>query len=685
MDDPSIRMLRGVGDKTQKLLSDLQITRVSDLLSYYPRAYRRYPEPVFDLSEAKEEEFFAFFAKVPVRPMTRRSRSLTVTVLTLSDTSDNSLTCIWYRMPYMASRLKPGFPFLFYGKIKREKNGSFRMDQPDVFTQEQYRSLRSSLQPVYSLTRGLTNQTLKKLVYQALSMSDVYPEYLPEELLGKKDLISYPSAVRQIHFPDSEEEMISARRRLSYDEFLDFFLRMKMDQAPAEAVLNQHPVSKDETFCKTLSRLPFALTAGQKSALLDLVSDFHGSSVTQRLIQGDVGSGKTIVAFLAMVLMSENGYQSLLMAPTEVLARQHYETFLKWKEAFELPYEVLLLTGSVTGKNRKKVYETAASTPSVMIIGTNALISEAPRYYDLGLVITDEQHRFGVRQRSALSGKGRDPFVVVMSATPIPRTLALILYQDMDISMIRDLPKDRLPIKNALIPSSDRSKALRFLLRQIAEGRQAYIICPLVESSDATEAENVTDYAAELEKSLPPEISVGIMHGRLAPTEKERVMDDFLSKKTDILVSTTVVEVGVNVPNATVMMIENADRFGLAQLHQLRGRVGRGAYQSYCIFLDGSKKEEASERLRIVASSNDGFEIANEDMRLRGPGEMSGIRQSGELSFGIADIYRDADLLKEAAEDARDLLAKDPGLSKDEHAGLKEHLKRSGGGVFTNL
>lgn len=396
----------------------------------------------------------------------------------------------------------------------------------------------------------------------------------------------------------------------------------------------------------------------------------------QRLVQGDVGSGKTIVAFLCMALMGENGYQSALMAPTEVLARQHYETFVNMCQTYELNRVVILLTGSLTAKEKRTAYERMQMYPDAMIIGTQALIQEKAVFQNLGLVITDEQHRFGVRQRETLAEKGASPHILVMSATPIPRTLAIIIYGDMDISVIDEVPARRLPNKNCVVGISYRNTAYEFIRKEIEQGHQAYVICPLVEESEELDAENVTDYAKKLQAYYRGEVTVGCLHGKMKPAEKNRTMEAFAGGEIELLVSTTVVEVGVNVPNATVMMIENAERYGLAQLHQLRGRVGRGEAQSYCIMVDNAQSRESKKRLDILNHSNDGFFIAGEDLKLRGPGDFFGIRQSGDLAFAIADIYQDAEILKLAAEDVKWLLDADPALEKKEHKALLAIVKQ---------
>ena len=425
-----------------------------------------------------------------------------------------------------------------------------------------------------------------------------------------------------------------------------------------------------------LARLPFELTGAQKKVWNEICQDICGSYTMSRLVQGDVGSGKTIVAVLALMLTGLNGYQGAMMVPTEVLARQHYEKISSMMEVYDIPLKVELVTGSMTAKEKRLAYERIENGKVQIIVGTHALIQEKVQYQNLALVITDEQHRFGVRQRETLAQKGKTPHILVMSATPIPRTLAIILYGELDISVIDELPSNRLPIKNCVVDTGYREKAYRFMKKEIAEGRQCYIICPMVEESEAMEAENVTDYAANLKKEMDASVRVCALHGKMKQKQKDEIMGQFARGEIQILVSTTVIEVGIDVPNATVMMVENAERFGLAQLHQLRGRVGRGKHQSYCIFMSGSKSKETKKRLEILNRSNDGFHIANEDMKLRGPGDLFGIRQSGLMNFRIGDVFQDARVLQQANEAAGKILNEDPCLEKKENERLAEQLSR---------
>lgn len=532
------------------------------------------------------------------------------------------------------------------------------------------------MQPVYGLTAGLTNNAIIKAVRQALESNSIPEDFLPEELETAYDFPPYEAALYEMHFPHSKETFIEARRRFVFEEFLTFILSLRYLKESGERMKNHFTMEQQPAIDTFLQSLPYELTAAQMRVWNEIQKEMTGDYVMSRLVQGDVGSGKTIVAFLGLLLAGLNGYQGALMAPTEVLARQHYEKISEMLEQYGLPLKAELLTGSMTAKQKREAYARIESGSSSIIIGTHALIQGKVNYRNLAFVITDEQHRFGVRQREQLAGKGLTPHILVMSATPIPRTLGIILYGDLDISVIDELPMNRLPIKNCVVDTGYRPKAYAFIRQQAELGRQCYVICPMVEESENLDAENVTDYSQMLQETLDPSIRVGYLHGKMKEKEKDEIMSAFGRNEIQVLVSTTVVEVGIDVPNATVIMIENAERFGLAQLHQLRGRVGRGKYQSYCIFMTASRSKETKERLEILNHSNDGFYIANEDLRLRGPGDLFGIRQSGVLDFKIADVFQDAALLQEANAAAERLLLEDPDLSQEQHRKLKDHLQK---------
>ena len=668
-----ITAVKGIGIQTEKRMNRIGVYTVRDILLHYPKDYIQFHPPV-RASEIQSEGIYAVTGRVLAAPVLKRTNRMEL-VQTKAGDASGKIELVWFRMPYIRSKLKPGDTYIFYGRVKAKGRG-YSMEQPQIYTEEQYRARMKTLQPVYGKTEGLNNQTIVKAVRQVLESLSLAYDYLPESIRKKEGLCEYNFAIRQIHFPDNMEHLITARKRLVFDEFFLFILNIQLQKEKKSTVCNDFPIKNETVVPYILSHLPYDLTKAQKKCLDEIIADMKQGHAMQRLVQGDVGSGKTIVAFLCMALMGENGYQSALMAPTEVLARQHYETFTNMCREYELERKVILLTGSLTAKEKRRAYEDMQIYPDAMIIGTQALIQEKTVFSSLGLVITDEQHRFGVRQRETLAEKGAFPHILVMSATPIPRTLAIIIYGDMDISVIDEVPAKRLPNKNCVVGISYRNTTYEFIRKEIAKGHQAYVICPLVEESEALDAENVADYAKKLEEYYRGTVRIGCLNGKMKPAEKNRVMEAFAKNETDLLVSTTVVEVGVNVPNATVMMIENAERFGLAQLHQLRGRVGRGEAQSYCIMVDNAQSKESKRRLDILNHSNDGFFIAGEDLRLRGPGDFFGIRQSGDLAFSIADIYQDADILKLAAEDVKEILKDDPKLEKKENEKLSALVKK---------
>lgn len=677
----SLRTLKGVGEKTEKLFQKVGIYDTDDLLHYYPRNYDEYETPV-DIAELKEETVQAVSAAVCSGVYVNSVRGRQIISVNIADQS-GKFPVVWFNLPYLKKTLRKGSWFVFRGRIVR-KQGKLEMEHPEIFTPSAYEEILHNLQPIYGLTAGLSNKTVVKMVTQLLETLPMQSEYLPEELKERYRLADINYALKTIHFPKNKEELLVSRKRLVFDEFLLFIISVRRMKEKAEETPNCFPVKETWLTEEVIERLPYSLTNAQLNAWHEIERDLAGRTMMSRLVQGDVGSGKTILAFLAMFLVADNGYQAALMAPTEVLARQHYEGFLKLMEEQGLSFPTVLLTGSDTAKEKRIAYERIASGEAAIIIGTHALIQEKVEYANLALVITDEQHRFGVKQREALTTRGNPPNVLVMSATPIPRTLAIILYGDLDISVIDELPAKRLPIKNCVVNTSYRPKAYSFIEKQVRQGRQAYVICPMVEESEGMDAENVLDYTQKLKENLPSDIQIEYLHGKMKAKEKNRVMESFAAGEIQVLVSTTVVEVGVNVPNATVMMVENAERFGLAQLHQLRGRVGRGEYQSYCIFIQGNQ-DQISKRLEILNKSNDGFYIAGEDLKLRGPGDLFGIRQSGDMEFRIGDIYNDSTILKEASEAAEEILSLDPELDLEQHRSLRERMEHYSQNATENI
>lgn len=671
--DASLDSLKGIGEKTKQTFEKAGIETLEDLIHDYPRTYERYEKPL-PVAELKEGMYAAVFGRLSAPLQTRYVRGLSITSGLFGDGMETILVS-WFNMPYLKNSFRSGVPYIFRGRIKA-KGDRLILEQPTAFKPEQYQALLGTMLPVYTLVKGMTNQMVTKAIRQVLEHRGLLVEHLPEAIREKYQLAEYNFSLEQIHFPKSEENLREARKRLVFDEFFFFLLQLRGLKDAREKEQNQFKIREVPEPEKLIQSLPYSLTGAQKRVWETISRELQENTVMARLIQGDVGSGKTIVSILAIVMTAANGLQSALMVPTEVLARQHYASFQELMVKNGFSFEAVLLTGSMTAKQKREAYAKIESGEALVIIGTHALIQEKVNYHSLALVITDEQHRFGVRQREMLSEKGVFPHTIVMSATPIPRTLAVILYGDLDISVINEMPANRLPIRNCVVDISYRKKAYEFIRKEVEAGHQAYVICPMVEESEAMDAENVVEYTEVLRTELPPSFCIEYLHGKMKPREKNEIMERFLANEIQVLVSTTVIEVGVNVPNATVMMVENSERFGLAQLHQLRGRVGRGDAQSYCIFMHKLDGKQIRERLDILCKSNDGFEIANRDMQLRGPGDLFGVRQSGMLDFALADIYSDADTLQQANEAIGNLLQDDPKLQKEENASLKRRYEQ---------
>lgn len=669
----NIRELKGIGEKSEKLFHKLNIHTVGDLVRFYPRSYDIYEKPI-PISEIVEGEVATVTGTIFGKVQMNNAKNLQITTIHVKDLT-GVIKATWFRMPFLKNTLGRGGVVTLRGRIV-ERRGELCMEQPELFfPSAKYNEKEDTMQPIYPLTSGLTNNMMMKAVKQALENLDLKREFLPSSMRLEYQLAEYNFAVKQIHFPQDKESFFKARERLVFEEFLIFILALRQMKETNEKTMNTFTFPKTDMVEKVLQNLPYELTNAQKKVWKEIQTDLCGERVMSRLVQGDVGSGKTIVALLGLVLAGNNGYQGAMMAPTEVLAKQHYASITELFDKYEIPLKVELLTGSMTAKEKREAYERIANGEADIIVGTHALIQDKVSYQKLALVVTDEQHRFGVKQREKLAAKGQSPHILVMSATPIPRTLAIILYGDLDISVIDELPANRLPIKNCVVDTGYRNTAYTFIKKQVAEGRQCYVICPMVEESEFLEAENVIDYAGMLQNELGNTVKVGYLHGKMKQAEKDEIMEKFSKNELQVLVSTTVIEVGINVPNATVMMVENAERFGLAQLHQLRGRVGRGEYQSYCIFMSSSKTKETKERLSILNRSNDGFYIASEDLKLRGPGDLFGIRQSGVLDFKLADIFQDAKILQRANEAAVQLMKRDPHLELEGNQNLKNYLQ----------
>ncbi|MBQ8924042.1 MAG: ATP-dependent DNA helicase RecG [Lachnospiraceae bacterium] len=638
--------IKGIGDKTALLFAKLGIRNVGELINTFPRDYIFYGEPV-DIDKTKIGSRNVVEAIVYSYVEVKRIRSLTLVTMTVKDSS-GSMRVTWFNQQYLRNAFHKGDTYVFVGEIKI-KNNMRVMEQPEYYKPVVYENMRQELQPVYPLTKGLSNKTFQKAVKASRSAYLEMRDYIPDVVKNEYNLMDITESYENIHFPMNEKLLKNAIRRMAFDEFYKFLYELTKLKEENVILSNTHKVVQGKAVSDFISSLPYKLTKGQAQAIDDVLSDMGGSGVMNRLIQGDVGSGKTVVAAAALLACAKEGYQCAFMVPTEVLAKQHYETLTELFEDTGL--NIGCLVGSTPMKEKRDIYERIKSDEIDIIIGTHALIEDKVEFYNLGLVITDEQHRFGVSQRELLSQKGDSPHILVMSATPIPRTLAIIMYSDLDISVIKELPKGRKPIKNCVVGTNYRNTAYKFIAGQVAEQSQVYVICPMVNTSDSLDVSNVVEYTDTLKEALPANVRVETLYGQMKADEKNDIMQKFMNKEIDVLVSTTVIEVGINNPNATVMMVENSERFGLAQLHQLRGRVGRGEKQSYCIFINGNEDdEEVTERLKVLEESNDGFFIAGEDLRLRGPGDFFGIRQSGDVQFNIADIYNHADMLRLAQE-----------------------------------
>ena len=663
-----VSLLKGIGEQRERKLQKLGIRTIEDLLTHYPREYKDRSE-ILKIADLPMEEPAAFLAQVKEEGQNSRHGRLVYTRMKVYDET-GSVGVLWYNQPYMKNSLKIGEWYLFSGKLQK-KYGRKEILSPEVERiGENFAGGR--IIPVYPASEGLSQKMLRNLMEEALSqMQGGIREELPLWLRKEYKLAERNFAIENIHFPKTEQGFYDARRRLVFEELFLlqtalFRLKNTLEDSGAGIVLKKKKALQEAEVL-----LPFALTGAQKRVLKEIETDMTSGKIMNRLVQGDVGSGKTAVAMAAAYWAIQNGYQAAIMAPTEVLANQHFESFRKIFAPAGI--QVVLLTGSLKAKEKREALAQVASGEAQMIVGTHAVIQKGVEYHNLGLAITDEQHRFGVRQRSTLSEKGENVHTLVMTATPIPRTLALILYGDLDISIIDELPPGRQKIDTSAVDSRYHPRIYAFLQKHVKEGRQAYVICPMIEESEKLEVQNVLDDTEELKKELP-DCRVACVHGKMKAREKQEVMDAFAAGKIDVLVSTTVIEVGINVPNATIMLIENAERFGLAQLHQLRGRVGRGSEKSYCILVSDAKTKVARERMKTMTNSEDGFVISEKDLQLRGPGEFFGIRQHGLPELKIADLYRDMPILKEAQSAAAALLQKDRLLEAEEHGLLREHI-----------
>ena len=654
-----VRYIKGIGEQRAKALGKLGIATLRDLISYFPRAYddRSALRRIADLVPGETAGVAAMVASPPTISHIRKGLDL-VKLRAVDDTGTLDVT--FFNQAWLKNSLHQGETYIFYGRAE----GSLlrhQMANP-VVEPEGRREVTGRIVPIYPLTAGVSQLILSRSIRQGLdACADILPDVLPDRVRQHHQLCRIEYAYENIHFPESVEALDLARRRLAFEELFLFTIGLERLRSRWEVVHVPPCGGVDmELFYRAL---PFTLTDAQRRCVEEALADMRSGTPMNRLCQGDVGSGKTMVATACVYFMVKNGRQAALMAPTEILAQQHYQGLAPLLE--NLGIRCALLTGSTTAKTKRSITQQLESGEIDFAIGTHALITGSVAYRDLGLVVTDEQHRFGVAQRAELAAKGDHPHILVMSATPIPRTLALILYGDLDVSIIDQLPPGRQPVQTFAVTGGYHQRVYRFIRKLVGEGRQAYIVCPMVEENDQLpdERKAVTEYAKKLQSEVFPDLKVAFVHGKMKPKEKDAVMAAFAAHETDILVSTTVIEVGVDVPNAAVMVIENAERFGLSQLHQLRGRVGRGKHQSYCILISDNRNEETRQRLKVMTKTTDGFQIAEEDLRLRGPGDFFGARQHGLPGLKVADLGCDTQLLQEARQAAEQLLAQDPALT----------------------
>ena len=666
--DTPVRYLKGVGPKTAERFEKLGILTLSDLLCHYPRRYLDFSKP-YSIAEAPADTECVVKAEVFAKPGGRiLPGGRRMERITAGD-DVSSLEITWFNNPYAAQKLELGQEYYFQGIVT---GGMLRrqMVNPQVRTDAQVKS--SPFEAVYPQTEGLTSSAIAKCVRQLLPHAELLPDPLPSEMLKKYRLLSKADAVRAIHCPATEEEAFAARRRLIYEELLVLQLgigRMKNHGAASTGA----PMKKADA-SPFWESLPFSPTGAQQRAVEEILTDMSGETSMNRLLQGDVGSGKTLVAAAAIWACIRAGYQAALLAPTEILASQHAENLNRLLSPFGM--RVALLTGGMKAAARRTTLAPIRDDEADLIVGTHAILSEGVEFARLGLAVVDEQHRFGVRQRGLLAEKAANPHLLVMSATPIPRTLGLLMYGDLDISILDELPPGRKPVKTRCITGKKRADLYGFLDREIDSGRQVYIVCPAIEDAGGSGLNAVKSYYEDIAKAYLPDRRVGLMHGKLKPKEKAEVMDDFKSGRLDALVSTTVIEVGVDVPNATVMVIENAERYGLSALHQLRGRVGRGAAESWCFLVSDNASESVQKRLKFLCSTSDGFAVAQYDLETRGPGDFFGSRQHGLPTLQIADLMNDTRTLHAAQSEAVALLAEDPLLERPEHALLARQVEQ---------
>lgn len=697
-----ITAVKGIGEKTQKAFAKMGVYTVGDILLHFPRDYVKFPEitDIDELNNVNVSSTYAIHAVIKKAPVVKNTARMQITLQDIGSPG-HMIQLVWYRMPYLKAQLVQGRHLIFYGHIK-PKGGRYVMEQPVVYEVQKYEAIRDTLQPVYSVTSGVTNNLIVKTIKETLSHDTLLSDYLPKDIRHRYGFCEYNYAMKQIHFPDDFDALVEARRRLVFDEFFLFIMGMRYQNKKQQKDKNEFEFTDDAFIDGLIDKLPYELTGAQKRCVSEIISDMSGQSLMNRILTGDVGSGKTIVAAAVCYCAVKNGYRAAVMVPTEILAEQHAEDFQKLFSP--LGINCALLTGSTRKKARDMILSGLADENELnrvdIVIGTQALISEDVKIYRLGLAVIDEQHRFGVAQRAALFEKAEDVHCLVMSATPIPRTMTLATYGSIAVSRIDELPRGRQKVDTFIVNESYRARLNAFIKKQADEGHQTYVVCPAVEEAEKEQdSENIGDIMliddTETEEKLPmkaaetmaeyltsalPELKVGLIHGKMKTAARDVVMREFENGEVNVLVSTTVIEVGVNVPNASLMIVENAERFGLSQLHQLRGRVGRGNIKSYFILVSDAKDLAARERLGAIKSTTDGFKIAEYDLEQRGPGDFfsdSGIiRQSGEIDLRLAASCTDTDMIEKAAYYAKKITADDPALTSEKNKALRRQLTR---------
>lgn len=659
-----LKDIKGIGEKKIALLNKLGIFTVNNLLEYFPYSYIDTTK-FKKISEITEEGSYSYRLKIISLMENRKKRNIRVTKFLAMDEEMNYCTIVYFNNIFISKNLKINNVYEMYGRAKLfGKN--VEIQSP---TMQNKANIIGSIIPQYHLCKGISNLDLVKIIQNLLKKNSYFEEKLPSNILNELNLESYDNAIRNIHFPKDNESFITAKRRLSFDEIFYFQLSMKKLKRNNENAIKFE--IKDETF-DFIKSFSFKLTNSQNKVLDDIFKDMSNDKQMNRLVQGDVGCGKTIISFIAMFNIVKNGFQSVLMAPTEILARQHYENAKKLFSDYNI--KVDLLVGSLKESEKKTIREKIKNGEIDIIIGTHAVFQEKVVYKNLGFVITDEQHRFGVKQRLLLSKKSKNPDILVMSATPIPRTVGLVMFCDLDISTIDELPSGRGKINTYFVDENYEERYMNFIKKHISEGRQAYIVCPLVDESDTLELQSVINLYERLKERYFQDVEIEFIHGKIKPIDKDKIMKNFENGKIKVLVATTVIEVGINVPNSNIMVIYNAERFGLSQLHQLRGRIGRGNYESFCILVSNNKSTNVKKRMDIMCSSNDGFYISEQDFLLRGYGDILGYRQSGEARFKILNIQKDYELLKSAIKYVDEILKDDFNFEKNENQVVKRNV-----------